>query len=433
MQLDVSPIRRLVEAALGDTSPAVILTQLAAAGVALLMAWASARLVCRRVTPGPSWKFGAGDFERVAFPVLTYVFLILARQLLQRYQAVALLEIIQSLVVAWIVIRIAVYILGLVLAEGSFLRGSTRTIAWLAWIAVALHITGLLPGVIEALDDVGFTLGKDRVTLWNLIQGVAALAIMLAAGAWISRVTQTRVMAAPHLDLSTKIVMGKVVHAVTLFLAILIALPMVGIPVTALSVFSGALGVGLGFGLQKIASNYVSGFIVLLDKSLRIGDIVTVDNRKGEVRAIESRYTVIRGGDGVEAIVPNEKLITETVNHHTFSDTQSSLSLTITVSFDADFDRALGLLLDAARRHGHILGDPAAVARIRTLRDHGIELELVAWMHLRDMPDADLKSELYKDILQAFRKAGIAIAYPRSEVRQIATPEMVDSPAKSKA
>jgi small-conductance mechanosensitive channel len=211
-----------------------------------------------------------------------------------------------------------------------------------------------------------------------------------------------------------------------------VALPLVGIPITALSVFSGALGVGLGFGLQKIASNYVSGFIVLLDRSLRIGDTIVVDNRKGEVKAIETRYTVIKGGDGVESIIPNEKLITEIVHHHTYSDPSVTAVLTAVVSFESDVDAALEVLVGAARADPGVLSDPAPYARVRSLRDHGIELELTAWIG-DPAGDGPIRSDLYRAIVQGLRAAGIALATPRQDLRMIATPETPNKPDKSMA
>src|SRR6185312_8337978 len=165
---------------------------------------------------------------------------------------------------------------------------------------------------------------------------VAALFLAFTIALWLSRVTETRVMASESMEITTKVVVGKVVRITAILVAIFVALPFAGIDVTTLSIFSGALGVGLGFGLQKIASNYVSGFIVLLDRSLRIGDVVTIDGRRGEVKAIESRYTVIKGGDGVESIIPNETLITQTVSHHTYSDPKVSVVIAVSVAYASD-------------------------------------------------------------------------------------------------
>jgi small-conductance mechanosensitive channel len=196
---------------------------------------------------------------------------------------------------------------------------------------------------------------------------------------------------------------------------------MMGLDVTTLSIFGGALGVGLGFGLQKIASNYISGFIVLIDHSLRIGDVVMVDGRRGEVKAIESRYTVIKGADGVESIIPNEKLITESVNHHTYSDTRVSVVLGVFISYESDVRKACDLLIQFARGHKRVIPDPPPTARIKQLGDHGIELELTVWIKDPAVGEADLRSALFEDILAGFRAHGIDIPYPRRDIRVIAT------------
>jgi len=424
LSLDVSPLREFVHGLAGDATAADWAWQGGVAAVALVLGWAAARVICRQVRPSPKWKFGAGGFDRVAYPLFAAVFLLVGKLILKGYQSVALLEILQALLVAWIVIRIAAYIFGHVLPEGSFLRASVRVIAWVAWIGVALHLVGLLPEVIAAFEDVGITVGKNkRITLWLVMQALAALAFTLTLAAWVSRITESRVLAAQSVEMSTRVVIAKLVRVAAIFLAVLIALPLVGIDITALSIFSGALGVGLGFGLQKIASNYVSGFIVLLDRSLRIGDVITVDGRRGEVTAIESRYTVIKGGDGVESIIPNEKLITESVNHHTYTDSRVSMVLPVTIAYESDPDRACALLVEATKNQSRVIPDPPAAARVKLLRDQGIDLELTVWIKDPALGESDLRSEIYRAILKSFREAGIEIPYARRDVRVLATPE----------
>jgi small-conductance mechanosensitive channel len=400
---------------------------------AFALGFSVAHLLCSRIRLGPRWKFGEGDFERVAFPLAAFAFLWLAKFFLGRVQPVGMLEIAQALVLAWLLIRLAVYVLGHVLPPGESLRRVIRVIATIAWIAVALHITGLLPDVLDALDSVGFTLGKSkqRITPLLVLHALTALALTITLALWLSRITETRLMAAQTVEMSTRIVITKIVRASALFLAILVALPMVGIDITALSVFSGALGVGLGFGLQKIASNYVSGFIVLLDRSVRIGDIVTIDGRRGEVRAIENRYTVLRGADGVESIIPNEKLITDSVNHHTYSDPKVSVVVSVSVSYESDVERACEILLECARRQSRVIDEPRAVAFVKELADSGVNLTLTVWISDPGKGEADLRSALLLDILASFKREAIDIPYPRRDVRLIATPETPGIPAAS--
>jgi small-conductance mechanosensitive channel len=418
LSIDTSPLFRFLDTLTAEATPAIWLWQAAVAVAAVGLAWCFAHFLLRRVQPSLRWKFGEGEFARVAFPVFAYLLLILGRAILVRHQPVALLDILAAILVAAIGLRLAVYILGHVLPRGEALRKLLRSLAWIAWIAVILHVTGLLPEVIRTLDAIGFTSGKSqqRYSLWLLIQGAAALAFTLAIALYIARVTEGRVMAEQAVDMSTRVVISKLLRIAAVFIAVLVALPLVGIDITALSIFGGALGVGLGFGLQKIAANYVSGFIVLLDRSLRLGDTIQIGDRKGEVKEIASRYTVIKGSDGIESIVPNEKLITEMVNHHTYSDPRVAVTLNVAVAYDADVDRACQLLEQVARGEPRVMPDPPPAGRVKSLGDFGVHLELSAWMGDLAQGESDLKSVLYRKILRTFRAEGIKVAYRRREM-----------------
>jgi small-conductance mechanosensitive channel len=435
MALDFSPLSEFVDGLQSGAGAARYLWQLGVLAVAAGLGWALAHLLCKRVRPAPRWKFGEGDFERVAIPIAIFGFTFLGKVILGRYQPVALLEIIDTLLLAWIAIRLAVYVLGHILPPGAMLSGFVRTIAWVAWIAVVLQVTGLLSEVLETLEEVGFSTGKDggRVTLLLVLKAVAALALTVTVALWISRITESRVLASDTVQMSTRMVITKIVRVATLFVAVLIALPLVGIDITVLSVFSGALGVGLGFGLQKVAANYVSGFIVLLDRSLKIGDVVTITGIRGEVRAIEARYTVLRALDGNEAIIPNETLITQNVIHHTYSDPRVTVNFEVLVSYENDADDACNVLLEIARHHPRIVDDPAPAAKVKRLADSGVELELTAWIKDPGVGEGELRSGVLKEILRTFKARGIGIPYPTREVRLIATPETAEAPTKAPA
>lgn len=432
---DASLLRRVIDSFTGGANPAEIAAQAAVAAAAVGLAFMLARAMCVRVPISGRWKFGKGDFERVAFALLAVAFVWGGKRLLEPFQESdgGPLEVVLSLFIALAVIRIASYVLGHVIPEGGLQRVVIRIVQWIAWIGVLLHIVGLLPDALEALDAHGLVFGKNKteITILDVLKGVAALFFSIVFALWLSRVTETRVMAADTMEMTTRVVIAKVVRIATIFLALFIALPIAGIDITTLSILSGAVGVGLGFGLQKIASNYVSGFIVLLDHSLRIGDVVTVDGKRGEVKLIGSRYTVIKGGDGVESIVPNEKLITDTVQHHTYSDPRVSIVIGVAVTYDTDVDRACAVLAQIAKKHERVIAEPPAAARAKQFTEHGVDLELTVWINDPAVGDADLKSELLKDILRTFKAEGIQIPYPRRDVRILATPETPQFPAKS--
>lgn len=432
MSFDLSPLGQAISS---FRDPAQFGQLVAASGVAvaaLLLGWLFAYVLCHRVPASNRWKFGKGDFVRVAFPAFTLLFLWIGKRILERVHDTYALEVVLSLIVAWALIRISTYVLGHIIPEGGFQRGVIRVVAWVAWGVVILHIVGLLPEVLEALDSHGITIGRNKaqITLLDVLKGFAALFLAITVALWVSRVTESRIMTAETMEMTTRVVISKVVRISLLFAAILIGLPLSGIDITTLSIFTGAIGVGLGFGLQKIVSNYISGFIVLLDHSIRIGDVVTVDGRKGEVKGIETRYTVIKGGDGVESIVPNETLITNTVQHHTYSDPRVSVVVNATITYESDYDKACQILADVARRQNRVVADPPASARVKGLGDNGIELEITVWISDPAMGEAELKSELLKEVLRAFRGAGIEMARPRRDVR-MATDETGKTPSAS--
>jgi small-conductance mechanosensitive channel len=434
MSIDFDPLREFVAGLAGQATPAQWAAQFAIVAVAIGIGWLVSRSVCGRVRVSPRWRFGAGEFRRVAFPFFALVLVWTAKLVMQQFtQPVPLLEVTVSLLVAFLLIRLAVYILGHVLPHGATLRLVVRIIAWVAWIGVALHITGLLPEVLEALDDIGFTLGKQktRVTLLLILQAIAAMAVTMTLALWAARITESRVLAAESVEMSTRVVIVKIVNTVAIIVAVLVALPMAGIDITALSVFSGALGVGVGFGLQKIASNYISGFIVLLERSLRIGDVVTVENRRGTVQSIESRYTVLKAGDGTETIIPNDTMITKEVVHHTYTNPKVTLVVAVTIAHGTDADRACQVLAEIGKRHARVLPEPAPIARVVSIRDAGIRLELSVWIGDPELGESDLRSELLKDILRTFAAQAIPIASRTREPRPIATPEIPENPTSS--
>ena len=413
----MSPLERTFEALATQAATRQGASQIALIVAGLVLGWLVSGVLRRRVAAQQRWKFGSGGFDRVAFPLTALALLWGARLLLRKAQATPFVDLAIALLVAFAVIRFAVYVLRHILPDGAFLRGSERTIAITMWAGVALYLTGILPEVRDALDDISFNVGKQRISLLLVIQGLVSVAITLAISMWIARIVESRVLAADRVELSTRVVIAKLVRAVAFTLAILVALPIVGIDITALSVFGGALGVGIGFGLQKIASNYVSGYIILLDRSIRIDDLVTVDNRHGVVKEIASRYTVIRSLDGTESIIPNETMITQSVTNHSFTDRKVLVKVKVTVGYASDIDRVFALLLEAARHQPRVLADPEPTAWISALGDNGIDVELGAWISDPDQGQMALRGAIFREVLEAFRVAGIEIPFPQRDLR----------------
>jgi small-conductance mechanosensitive channel len=416
----MSPLQRMLEEFATHASGTRTVLQLAVIAAGVGVGWLVSSVLRRQVAKQAIWKFGAGGFDRVAFPLAALALIWGARFGLRKIVAATPgVDLAIALLAAFAVIRFAVYVLRHILPDGAFLRVSERTIAVTMWAGVALHLTGVLPEVWEALDAVAFTIGKQRISLLLILQGVLSVAVTLAISMWVARAVEERVLATERLELSTRVVVAKLVRAFAFFVAILVALPLVGIDLTALSVFSGALGVGLGLGLQKIASNYVSGFIILLDRSIRIGDLVTVDNRQGVVKAIESRYTVIRSLDGTESIIPNDTMITQAVTNHSFTDPKVVVKVAVTVGYGSDIDRVTAILVDAARKQPRVLREPAPSAWIGALGDNGIEMEAAFWIADPDKGQAPLRGAVLRDILEACRAQGIEIPFPKRDVTLI--------------
>jgi small-conductance mechanosensitive channel len=362
-------------------------------------------------------KIGAGSAYRMVTPLVLLVLAWLGRFALAKLQPVPLLNIAIPLIAAFAVIRLAVYLLRHVMTPSALLKASERFIVLFIWGLFALYITGALTEIGTALEDVTFPIGNKKITLRLIIEAGLSAMVTIFVALGISGLIETRIMKAQALNVSSRVVISKLIRALALTLSVLIALPLVGFDLTMLSVFGGALGVGLGFGLQKIASNYISGFIILLDRSLRLGDLITIENRQGVIDAIKSRYTVIRSLDGTEAIIPNDILITSTVINHTYTNSVVSVKTLVTISYDSDLALVRALLLDIAAKHPRVLNHHDSSVLVKALGENGIEIELSVWINNADQGQNSLRSDLLIEVLQAFRKNNISIPHQQRDVR----------------
>lgn len=392
--------------------------QIAVLGVAFLIAWLIARAVRPRFSglhePGLA-KIGAGSANRLLQPLAFLVLAWLAQFFLARYQAVPILHIALPLILSFVVIRLALYLVRHLIPPSSLLKSSERLIAFTVWILVALYLTGVLPELMGALEETKLSTGAGKgqeISLRQIIEAILLALVTVFVALSLSSLFEKKVMSAATIDISSRVVITKFVRAAALVVALLIALPLVGIPLTLLSVIGGALGVGLGFGLQKIASNYISGFIILLDRSIHLGDLVTVDTRHGVVKAINSRYTVLKSADGTEAIIPNDTLITNIVVNHSHADPLTILKTAVMISYESDVERARAILLAAAAAQPRVHKLPAPVALIKQLGDKGVELELWVRIPNTDHGHDSLRSDMLTDVLKQFDNAGVALAKP---------------------
>lgn len=372
---------------------------------------------------------GEGRFSdassRLAFPLTGMLLTGIAIATLGSFFSVNLLRLAMPLFGSMALVRGVIFVLRQAFPRATWLTTWERIIAAIVWSWLALYITDLAPDVIDALETVQFHIGKQHIDLWTVLRGVATIFLTVVFALWVAGVIEARLVGVETLDGNLRIVGVRVAKAGLTVIAIVASLGLVGIDMTALSVFTGALGVGLGFGLQKIASNYVSGFIILLDRSIRIGNVVQVGTDAGEVTQITTRYTVLKHPGGTEFIVPNETLISTTVQNQTYSNAQLRLVTTIGVAYDTDLDLASRLMTEAAAAQERVLADPPPKVFLTQFADSSINLELGFWIDDPEKGRGNVISDINFALWRAFKANGIVIPFPQREVRllnEIAAP-----------
>lgn len=381
----------------------------------LLLAYAICWGMGRRVSRDSVW-FGRATVDGVMFPLLALAFTYGAFVYFAPLQPAAVLRIALPVLISLAGIRFLARVLTVVFPDSGFARLMERLFSWLAWIAAVLWILGLLPDVLDEMEAIHFFFGKTRISMLAIMQGVLSSGVVMVIALWISATLERKVLSETVSDLSLRKVAANAIRASLLLVGLLFALSAVGVDLTALSVLGGALGVGLGFGLQKLASNYVSGFVILFERGLRIGDLVKVDNFEGVVTDIKTRYTLIRALNGREAIVPNEKVITERVENLSLADPRVLLSTDVSVGYDSEPAQVQKLLCDAALAAKRVLKDPGPVAHLMRFGADGLEFTLFFWIEDPVNGQANVKSEVNLRILRDLRAAGIDIPYPQRVV-----------------
>lgn len=405
-----------------DLHSTKILWQLGLLALCIAAGWLLSRRYSRLHSQAPldiTQALGIGSLKRLMFPLSTLLLVMVGKTILRYWQKTPLLDIAATLLLAMALIRMAIYALRHTFAPSDWLRASERGISWTAWLGVAVYLTGLWPLLRELLSDIAFTVGKQHFSLLLMMQGTLWVAATVLVALWLGRVIETRLMGATSLQINLRVMFSKLTQILLLLVAVLIALPAVGIDLTVLSVFGGMLGVGIGFGLQKIAANYISGFIILLDRSVSIGDVVTIGEHNGVLTRMTGRYVVVRGLGGLEAIIPNETIITSTVVNHSLTDSNVRAAVQVQVAYSSDIDAACRIMVEIAGKHPRVMRKPEPAALITGLADSGINLELGVWVSDPDQGLAALRSDLYAGIWKAFREQGIEVPFPQREVRVV--------------
>ena len=402
------------------------LAGLAVIGVCLLLAWAlSAALRPRQAEPG-IW-FGERGFDGLLFPLLALGLALAARWALHGHlQAAAVFKLAVPMLVSLAVIRVGVRVLQVAFPASTLVRAMARSLSWGVWMLTVLWITQLLPAALDAMEAITWKIGGSPVTLRSLLEGALTAAAVLVAVLWLSATIEQRLMRTSSVHLSVRKIAANATRAGLLLVGLLLALSAAGIPLAALSVLGGAVGVGLGFGLQKLAANYVSGFVILAEQSLRIGDVVKVDGFEGRITDITTRYTVVRAPNGRESIVPNELLITQRIENCSFADPRVALTTVVQVAYDTALDALMPQLVAAALSVPRVLADPAPGVQLSAFAADGLELTLVFWIADMENGQGNVRSDVNLALLRALNQAGVQIPFPQ---RVVHVPVHVPVPA----
>ncbi len=361
--------------------------------------------------------FGLRGVDGVLFPLISLALVYVLRVTLFAGVEFALFRLAVPMLSALAAIRLIARVIALAYPNSTAGRLIEQFFSWAVWLGIVLWLAGVLPVVMTELEGIKFSMGKSKVSLLGVFEGLLAAVLVIVLSLWVSAVIERRLLSDAVSDLSLRKVAGNAIRVVLLIVGLLFALSALGVDLTALSVLGGAFGVGLGFGLQKLASNYVSGFVILLERSLRIGDNVKVDGFEGTVTDIKTRYTMIRSVNGREAIVPNEKVITERVENLSLSDPKVLVVTNITVGMDSDVAQVQRILCDSAASSDRVLKDPAPVAHLAQFAPDGLEFSLCFWICDPENGQLNVKSHVHIAILHALRQANIDIPHPQRVVR----------------
>jgi small-conductance mechanosensitive channel len=313
-----------------------------------------------------------------------------------------------KLALAWLVIRLLASVI-----RNPF---ALRVVSLSAWLVAALSIIGQLDPVIDALGSVSITLGGLQLTPLLLIQ----LAVLLAVALWLSNVAsnfaENQIARSGDLTPSVQVLLVKVIRISLMVFAIAIALSAVGINLGALTVFSGAAGVGIGFGLQKIVANFISGIILLVDKSVKPGDLVTIGDNSGRISAMKTRYISVAAGDGREFLIPNEDLVTQKVTNWTYTDKYTLVKVIFGTNYDADPKTVCKLAIETAAANARALKNKPPNCLLTDFTDAGMKFSLTFWLADPDGMD-NVKSDVMLALWEAFKREDIRVPYPVREIR----------------
>ena len=397
-----------------------LLLFLACIAVTWLLVWG-----VRRATP--QWDLsvllGRRLLDGVLFPTLLLGLVFITRAVWAKSHPLWIFDFLVPVCFSLAVIRLGVKVLQVTFKSAEWVRPIERSLSWLAWAAVVLWLTGLLPLVLEELDQIKWKIGASHLSVRTLIEGGLTAGLVMLLTLWVSSAIESKLLkSSTGSELSLRKAVSNAVTSLLLFVGLMLSLSAVGIDLTALSVLGGAVGVGIGFGLQKLAANYVSGFVILAERSMRIGDSVKVDGFEGRISDIKARYTVIRSLTGRESIVPNEMLINSRVENLSLADSRILQSTQVTVAYGTDVDGVMQLLMQACEAQNKVLKDPLPFVTLTNFGADGLEFGAHYWVDEQQAGLLTLKSEINIRILQLLQAKGIEIPYPQRVVHTRSLP-----------
>ena len=397
----------------------VTLIDISAILLSVAVAWLLTRSV-RNALPArePSILFGRKSWDGVLFPLLLLCLVSLAKVVLARWLPLAILNLAVPALVVLLMIRVGVKVLQVAFKNSPAVRVLERTLSWAAWLMMVLWLSGFLPLFLNELDLVHWTFGTTSMSLRTMLEGALIVGAVMIVTLWISSIIEARLLRnAEGSELSLRMAVSNAIRAMMVLIGLLIALSTMGIDISALSVLGGALGVGIGFGLQKLAASYVGGFVILAERSIRIGDNVMVDGFQGRVTKINARYSVIRSLTGSESIVPNEMLVINRVENLSLADPKVWQSTSVTVGYDSDVALVMRLLVESALAQPRVLRDPEPSAALALFAADGLQFTLGYWIADPQNGQLNLRSAVNLAVLDALRGHQIEIPYPQRVVR----------------
>jgi small-conductance mechanosensitive channel len=414
------------------TSPQM-LAALVAALCAAIVAYAVARaLGARRVRTAPDLPLSEHGMDHtlegmvILAPILAALATLLAAHVLIGALGISTAPVgtAARIVTALLLVRLAVFVLGLLLGPGSWVRTRGTQITVILWLITAVALLGWLDAIEAGLNHISVVPGKTQFSLWALLKGLVVVTAFVVVASLVARAIERHVMQLDQLAVSTRVGISKSTYFLLVGLGVLLGINAAGVDVTTLNVLTGAIGIGLGFGLQAVASNFVSGFVLLMDKSIKPGDVISFTTLGGAsagnfgwVQELRGRYVVVRDRDGVDTLVPNQNLITSSFINWSYSDQRVRLKLPVMVSYEDDPEVALKLLVDATDNHPRILRDPPPVSRLISFEDNGMRLEIRFWIADPVNGVNNVRSDVNRAIWRIFRAHGVKIPVPQQETR----------------